>query len=125
MNAYEGMFLLNSVEAKRDWDAAADHVKGILTKHGAEIATNYRWDERKLAYEVSGQKRGTYYLVYFRAPTEAIAALRRDCELSEIIMRQLILVWEGEIPPMPTADELAKHQAELAAVSQPGRPRGR
>ena len=125
MNTYEGMFLLNSVEAKRDWDAAADHVKGILTKHGAEVATNYRWDERKLAYEVNHQKRGTYYLVYFNAPAEAIASMRRDCELSELILRQLILVWKGEIPPMPSEDELAKHQAELAAISQPGRRRGR
>ena len=120
LNNYEGMFLLNSVEAKRDWDDAVTHVQGILKKHGAEIATNYRWDERKLAYEIGQQKRGAYYLVYFRAPSEAIAPIRRECDLSEKIVRQLVLRWEGEIPPMPTEDELAKQRAELAAVSQPG-----
>lgn len=120
MNTYEGLFLLNSVEAKRDWEAAAQHVQGILKKHDAEIGTNYRWDERKLAYEVRQQKRGTYYLVYFKAPPEAIVAIRRDAELSEQILRQLILAWSGDIPPMPSEDELAKQRAELAAVSQPG-----
>jgi len=124
LNTYEGMFLLNSVEAKRDWDGTAAHVQDILKKHGAEVATNYRWDERKLAYEVNRQKRGTYYLVYFRCPTEALVAIRRDCELSEIVMRQLILRWSGEAPPMPTEDELAKHQAELAALAQPAYGRG-
>ena len=53
-----------------------------------------------------------------------MAAIRRDCELSEIVMRQLILRWTGEVPPMPTEDELAKHQAELAALAQPSYGRG-
>ena len=121
MNTYEGLFLLNSVEAKRDWDAAQNHVKGILAKHGAEVSTNYRWDERKLAYEIDHQKRGTYYLVYFTCVTEAVTAIRRDCELSELILRELILRFEGEVPPTPTDEELAKHQAALAAMSGPGR----
>jgi len=122
LNTYEGLFLLNSVAAKRDWDAAQNHVKEILTKHGAEVSTNYRWDERKLAYEICQQKRGTYYLVYFKGDTEAVAGIRRDCELSELILRQLILRWEKDVPAMPTDEQLAKHHAELAAVSQPGRP---
>ena len=121
MNTYEGMFLLNGVEAKRNWDAAVSHVKGILTKHGAEIGTNYCWSDYKLAYEIHQQKRGTYYLVYFKCPPEAITAIRRDCDLSELIVRQLILRLEGEIPPMPTEEELTRRQAEIAALSQPGR----
>jgi small subunit ribosomal protein S6 len=120
LNIYEGLFLLNSVEAKRDWEAMTAHVKGVLTKHGAEIGTNYRWDERKLAYDIRQQKRGTYYLVYFRCPPQAIASIRRDCDLSDLIIRELILRWEGEMPPMPTDEELARHQADLAAILQPG-----
>ena len=121
MNNYEGMFLLNPVEAKRDWDAAAAHVQNILKKNGAEISTNYRWDERKLAYDVKRQKRGVYYLVYFKTPENSIAAIKRECYLSEIVMRTLILRLEGEIPPPPTPEELAKRQAEMANV-EVGRP---
>jgi len=122
LRTYEGLFLLNSVEAKRDWEAAQRHVSDILKKHGAEVSTHYRWDERKLAYEIAQQKRGTYYLVYFKVKMSAVAAIRRDCNLSEFVLRHMIVVWEGEIPPTPTDEELAKHHAELAAVSQPGRP---
>ncbi len=120
MNNYEGLFLVDAVEAKRDWDTAVAHVKGILTKHGVEILTNYKWDERRLAYPIRQHKRGAYYLVYFKADPQVITAIRRECDLSEVVIRELILAWEHEVPPMPTEEELAKRRAELAAVSQVG-----
>ena len=123
MNTYEGLFLLNSVEAKRDWDAAAGQVRAILEKHGAEMSTNYLWDDRKLAYEINRNKRATYYLVYFKAGPDAIVGIRRDCGLSDVLIRHIIVKWEEEIPPMLTDEELAKHHAELAAVAGPGRNR--
>ena len=120
MNNYEGLFLVDAVEAKRDWDVAVAHVQGILTKHGAQILTNYKWDERKLAYTIRQHKRGAYYLVYFAADPQVITAIRRECDLSEVIIRELILLWEREVPAMPTDEELAKRRAELAAVNQMG-----
>ena len=105
MKTYEGLFMLDAVEAKRDWDTAVAHVKGILTKHGVEVLTNYKWDERKLAYNIGPHKRGAYWLAYFNADPNAIA---------------LILLWEQPVPAQPTEEELAKHRAELAAVGQVG-----
>ncbi len=118
MKTYEGFFMLDAVEAKRDWDAALAHVKAILSKHGVEVLTNYKWDERKLAYNVGPHKRGAYWLVYFKADPNAIAPIRRDCDLSDFVIRQLILLWELPVPAQPTEEELAKHRAELAAVGQ-------
>ncbi len=120
MKTYEGLFLVDAVEAKRDWDAAVAHVKGILAKHGTELLTNYKWDERKLAYNIGPHKRGAYFLVYFNADPQVIAAIRRDCDLSDVVIRNLILLWELPVPAMPTDEELAKHHAELAAVGQMG-----
>jgi small subunit ribosomal protein S6 len=117
---YEGFFLLDAVEAKRDWDAMVAAVKALLVKHGAEISTNYKWDERKLAYNIGPHKRGAYYLAYFKADPSVISAIVRDCELSEMVIREVIIALEGEIPAQPTEEELAKHRAELAAVGQVG-----
>ena len=124
MKNYEGLFLVDAVEAKRDWDTSVAHVKGILTKYGAEIGTNYKWDERKLAYAIHRHKRGAYFLVYFKADPNQVTHIRRDCDLSEIIIRELILALEGELPPMPTEEELAKHHAELLALTQPAHHMG-
>jgi small subunit ribosomal protein S6 len=34
-----------------------------------KILSSRRWDERRLAYPIKGQNRGTYLLVYFSRPT--------------------------------------------------------
>ena len=45
-------------------------VDQILEKNGAKIVQKEKWDERKLAYEIRGHKRATYYLVYFTRPDD-------------------------------------------------------
>ncbi len=88
---YEAMFLLNNDAAMADFEAAAGQVDHVLTRSGATLVRKEKWDERKLAYEIKGQRRATYYLVYFTAPTSAIAEIRRDAQLNATILRHLIL----------------------------------
>lgn len=88
INTYEGMFLLDSGS---DFEAASEPVKGILTRYGAEILAFKPWDDRKLAYEVRGRKRGLYVLTYFKIDAEKVREVEHDCELDERVLRQLIL----------------------------------
>lgn len=90
-NLYEGMFLFDANETARDWAALESHIDTLLTKHSAEVQYAERWPDQRLAYEVKGVKKGTYYLTYFRAPGDSIAPLRRDAELSERILRLLVI----------------------------------
>ena len=91
MRTYEGMFLLDSAQAVKDWETAVGVVTGILERYGATLALNGKWDERKLAYPIKKQKRGTYYLAYFTAPTDSIQKMREDLLLREEVLRFLIL----------------------------------
>lgn len=88
---YEGMFLFDSNLASRDWPGLENHVQDLLTRNGAELVYSERWPDRKLSYEIRGCKKGTYYLTYFRAPPDSVPGLRRDTELSERILRLLVL----------------------------------
>ncbi len=88
---YEAMFLVDSAQAQSDWDAVITTIKNILERAEAEIVSIKKWDERKLAYEINGRSRGTYILCYFRAEGSRIAEIERDVQLSEQIMRVLIL----------------------------------
>lgn len=88
---YEGMFLVDSAEAAADWDAIVTRIKSILEKTGAEIVSLRKWDERKLAYEINGKARGTYILCYFSSDGERIQEIERETQLSEQIIRVLIL----------------------------------
>ena len=90
INHYEGMFLLSQA-ASADLGAAVDHVKSILDKIEADLIAMSRWDERRLAYEISKQKRGLYLLTYFSCNSRHIAQLERECNLSETILRAMII----------------------------------
>lgn len=92
---YEGMFLFDSNLASKDWAGLEKHVQDILTKHGAEILYTEKWPDRRLAYDVKGCKKGTYYLTYFNAVGTAIDGMRRDIQLSERILRHLFVQEEG------------------------------
>jgi len=91
---YEAMFLVDSDEAAADWDGVNAVIKNILEKAGAEIVSIRKWDDRKLAYEIKGKSKGTYILCYFRAEGGRLRDIERDVQLSERIMRVLILCAE-------------------------------
>ena len=103
---YEAMFLLDNTAATADFEATAAQVDKILEKHGAELVHNEKWDERRLAYEIKGHRRATYYLVYFRAPSPALAEIDRDVSLNEVILRHLAIALDEPI------DEYIKQRAE-------------
>ena len=94
-NLYEAMFLVDSVEATADWDGINAAIGSILEKSEAEIVSTRKWDERRLAYDVNGKSKGTYILCYFRADGGKVREIERNVQLSERIMRVLILTTEG------------------------------
>lgn len=92
MKPYEGLFLVDPAQASTAWEAVLSHTKEIVTKYSGKILQANKWAERKLAYPIKRQKRGTYILVNFEAPPESITKINADCRLSEIILRAMILV---------------------------------
>lgn len=88
---YEAMFLIDSAEAAADWDGVNAAVRNVLERAGAEIVSIRKWEDRWLAYEIAGKARGLYVLSYFRAEGGRIREIERDVQLSERIMRVLIL----------------------------------
>ncbi len=85
------MFIISDTVAGADWEAAVKHVEDLLKNRGAEILKSEKWEERKFAYKLNGYKRGTYLLVYFNAPTDSISLIKRDFELSDNVLRTLVV----------------------------------
>ncbi|KAA0250986.1 MAG: 30S ribosomal protein S6 [Candidatus Jettenia sp.] len=88
---YEGLFLIDNTHASMEWDNVVKHIHDILQKNGAEILKTEKWGEKKLAYKIKGHKRGTYLLIHFNAKSGAITAIKRDFQLSDYIIRSLIV----------------------------------
>jgi ribosomal protein S6 len=88
-NTYEAMFLLGAGHAT-ELDNAIKLVRGIVERHEGKVIVLKKWDERKLAYEIRGEKRGLYIIAFFTAPPAAVAAIVRDVELSDQILRVIV-----------------------------------
>lgn len=113
---YEAMFLLDNAAAVADWDGTSGIVDQLLTKYGAEIVHKEKWDERKLAYEIRGHKRATYYLVYFKAASDAAAKVTADASLNDKIVRMLVLTLDE-----PIADHIKKRAEERERLAEESR----
>jgi small subunit ribosomal protein S6 len=90
LKRYEAMFLFDNT-AVHEWPDMEAEVRRLFERIGAESQVCLKFDERKLAYEIKGRKRGTYVLTYFDADPRRIADLERDARLSELILRALVL----------------------------------
>lgn len=88
------MFLFDPTFAS-DFQKVKEEVERILNRAGAEITFLEKWDERRLAYEIKGRKRGYYVLTYFMCDPLKVDGIDRDARLSEPILRTLIKRAEG------------------------------
>jgi len=116
---YEAMLLLDNREVRKGWQPLKEQVCGLFTKHGAEIKSARRWDERRLAYPINRQLRGTYLLVYFDSPTSALTGIRRDLEFAEVVLRHLTqavaAVPETALEPEAAFDESAVRVEDITS----------
>lgn len=87
--SYEAMFMISQAVAA-DFSGAIAHINEILSRGHAEVIAMKKWDERRLAYEIKGQKRAIFILAYFKSTGDGFAHIERDCNLSEKVMRALI-----------------------------------
>ncbi|MFC1677183.1 30S ribosomal protein S6 [Planctomycetota bacterium] len=107
---YEAMFLVDPTYAASDWEGVNEGIKKILEKFDAEIVSMRKWDNRNLAYEINKQSRGTYILCYFKGDGTKNREIERDVQLSEHIMRVLILNAEAM-----TQEDIDKDTPVIAA----------
>ena len=88
---YEGLFILDSNRFARDRDALSREIEGLVEAIDGEILVSRLWEERRLAYPIGGQRKGAYWLMYFRAPTLRLTELTRQCEITDPILRHLFV----------------------------------
>lgn len=90
LREYEAMFLIN-ISNLRDEAEQVKAARSLLEKHQVQITSCQKWDERKLYFEIKGQKRAAYILAIFHADTLVVNKLYADCELADHVLRTLIV----------------------------------
>lgn len=92
---YEIMYLIDNEAVRAGWKEAKATVTALMEKHQGKVLSARRWEERKLAYPIRRRLRGTYLLAYGEFGPAEMAAFRRELDLSETVMRYLILSAES------------------------------
>ena len=113
-NVYEGLFILDASRYSRDAAGIAGRIDKLLTKHGGEVLVSRVWDERRLAYTINGQRKGVYWLTYFRLEGPKLSALTEEYQRDDNILRQLFLKVDPRI-----VDQLVSHANQTDARQKP------
>lgn len=93
---YETMFILKSTLTEEETAAQIDAIKTLIEKSGAEIAACNNMGTRELAYEIQKQKRGYYFVIYFKGNPTEIAEIERNYRINENLIRFIFIKYESK-----------------------------
>lgn len=105
---YDCFFLFDSNRYNRDPGGVAASVQDTVTKFGGEILASRLWDERRLAFLVNGQSKGTYWITYFKMDPLQLKEFTHECKLNENIMRMLVTRVDARLIDTLVAHALGK-----------------
>ena len=118
-NMYEGMFLVDSNQYANDPDGTVEAIMAILERAEAKVVAHRPWQDGKLAYEVDGHRKGLHYLVCFKMPPAGMDVVTRQCSLSDVVIRQLVIKHRVELfEAMVAALTGAGEEAEEAPAAE-------
>jgi len=115
-NVYEGLFIFDSNRYARDPGGVSGQIAEFIRKCGGETIVSRLWEERRLAYPINGQRKGTYWLSYFKLDSQQLSTIERECQLSESVLRCLLLKVDPRI-----VNALVSHATSVAG--EPGKSR--
>ena len=106
-NVYEGMFILDSNRYARDPGGISGKIEELVKEAGGSMLVSRLWEERRLAYPIKGHRKGAYWLSYFQVSGDKIAGLNRQCQITDEILRHLVLKVDPRI-----VDTLVSHATQ-------------
>ncbi len=122
MRRYELMLVLRPDAPDDRAQAVIDRATRQITTAGGQIVKVAPWGRRRLAYPIERYREGSYHIVLFEAPPEAIAELEHSLLITEEVLRHLVTrverpvragrrdgaaeaSEEDEVGPLPSAED--------------------
>ena len=87
---YELMLVLRPDAPDERAAAVIDRTTRYVVAEGGQIVKVAPWGRRRLAYPIDRYREGSYHIVVFEAPAEAIAELERSLQITEEVLRYLV-----------------------------------
>ncbi len=91
MRRYELMLVLRPDAPDDRIQAVLEKTTRQLTDAGGQIVKAAPWGRRRLAYPIDRYREGSYHIIHFDAPAEAIGDLERTLLITEEVLRHLVI----------------------------------
>jgi small subunit ribosomal protein S6 len=90
MRRYELMLVIRPDVADDRSQALVDRTTRQIVAAGGQIVKVAPWGRRRLAYPIDRHREGSYQIILFEAPSDAIAELEHSLLITEEVLRHLI-----------------------------------
>jgi small subunit ribosomal protein S6 len=90
MRRYELMLVLRPDVADDRAQAVIDRTTRQITAGGGQIVKVAPWGRRRLAYQIDRYREGSYHIILFESPGEAIVEMERGLLITEEVLRHLV-----------------------------------
>ncbi len=90
MRRYELMLVISPDVADDKSQALVDRTTRQIVTAGGQIVKVAPWGRRRLAYPIDRHREGSYQIILFEAPADAIAELEHTLLITEEVLRHLV-----------------------------------
>ena len=90
MRRYELMLVIRPDVADDKSQALVDRTTRGIVASGGQIVKVAPWGRRRLAYPIDRHREGSYHIILFEAPPEAIVELEHTLLITEEVLRHLV-----------------------------------
>jgi small subunit ribosomal protein S6 len=90
MRRYELMLVLRPDAPDDRIQAVIDRTTRGIVAAGGSIAKVAPWGRRRLAYPIDRHREGSYHIILFESPAEAVGELERSLLITEEVLRHLV-----------------------------------
>ena len=124
MNQYEIMYVIDAALEDSARTELISRFADLVVRNGGEVQRIDEWGKRRLAYAINYKTEGYYVLMYIKGPSELPRELERNLQISENVLRYLVIRYEGELPAKrePLKPYAPREAAEPAAPVEAAAP---
>ena len=113
VHSYETIMILNVNLGEEKIKALAERFLGMIRENGT-LDEVEEWGKRRLAYPIQDEIEGYYYLVHFTSEAELPAELDRVYNITDGVLRSMIIRKEELYQPKPQPEAAPKAAAAPA-----------
>ena len=121
MRRYELMLVLRPDVADDRAQAVLDRTTRQVSAGGGQIVKVAPWGRRRLAYQIDRYREGSYHIILFESPADAIVEIERSLLITEEVLRHLVTRVERPVKAARrdgTDDEVGEEDTDLPSAEE-------